>query len=114
MTGPALLRLCSIADVPKGEPHRVDAEGYPPFCVYEVEGQYFVTEDTCTHGEASLGDEGDLDGFVITCTWHMGQFDVRTGEALTTPCSVDIKTFPVLIIDEYVCIDPQPTRALNE
>ncbi len=108
------LRLCPVGNVPDGEPLRIDVEGYPPFCVYHVDGRYFVTEDTCTHGEASLGDEGDLDGFVITCTWHMGQFDIRTGEALTTPCSVDIKTFPVSIVDDDIWIDAGTTLGSDE
>ena len=107
-----LLRLCSTSDILRDEPFRVEAEGYAPFCVYHVDGQYFVTEDACTHGEASLGDEGDLDGFVITCTWHMGQFDIRTGQAISTPCSVDLKTFPVTVTDGYIFIAPDAERSL--
>jgi p-cumate 2,3-dioxygenase ferredoxin component len=106
LTTDTMLRLCSTSDIPKGEPFKVEVEGYAPFCVYHAEGHYFVTEDICTHGEASLGEEGDLDGFVITCTWHMGQFDIRTGEAITTPCSVDLKTFPVTVADGDIFIAP--------
>jgi nitrite reductase/ring-hydroxylating ferredoxin subunit len=39
---------------------------------------YHVTDDTCTHGFASLS-EGTVEGHVVTCPWHGWTFDVRTG-----------------------------------
>jgi p-cumate 2,3-dioxygenase ferredoxin subunit len=35
--------------------------------------------------QASLGDEGALDGYVIQCTWHDGKYDIRTGKVLAPP-----------------------------
>ncbi len=62
--------------------------------VYVVDGKYFVTSDICTHSTASLSEDGELDGFVIECTWHGGKFDIRTGDFLSMPCTQPLKTYP--------------------
>lgn len=84
---------------------QVTVKDKPPFAVYHVKGQFYVTEDTCTHGKASLADEGELEDYCITCTWHDGQFDIRTGECLAAPCTVPIRVYPVKIEEEAVWID---------
>ena len=65
--------------------------------------QYFATDDTCTHGNASMA-EGDIDGSEVYCPFHMGAFDIRTGEATVAPCSVPLKTYEVVIEDGYLFI----------
>ena len=99
------LRLCGTDDVADDGMLQVKAEGHAPFAVYKVHGTYFVTEDTCTHGKASLADEGELEDYFITCTWHDGKFDIRTGEACAMPCTKAILTFPVTVAEDAVWID---------
>ena len=99
------VKLCDTADVNEGEMIQATVKDKAPFAVFHVEGEFFVTDDTCTHGKASLADEGDLNGHCITCTWHDGQFDIRTGEALAAPCTQPIKAYPVKIEDNAVWID---------
>jgi p-cumate 2,3-dioxygenase ferredoxin subunit len=72
--------------------------------VYNVEGSVYVTADRCTHGEASLSDEGKLCGHLVECPWHYGTFDVTTGAPVSLPCSVPLKTYAVTIegIEVYV------------
>ena len=60
--------------------------------VYNVNGEYYATENYCPHRGARLT-EGALCGHVIECGLHGWQFDVRSGECLTV---VDrIKTYKV-------------------
>ncbi len=75
-----------------------------PIAVYRVDGAFYVTSDRCTHGAASLSDEGELDGHVIECAWHYGTFDVRTGEALTLPCRAALPTFSTRIEDDQLLV----------
>ena len=104
MTQPDLLRLCAVEAVPENVPFQVKIDGYPPFAVYLVAGEYYVTDDTCTHGGASLCDEGDLNGFHIECAWHFGVFDIRTGAVVSRPCTQPRKSYPVTVQDGAVCI----------
>ena len=53
--------LCDRGDLADGEIRRVDVDGRVVLAVYRVDGDFYVTDDTCTHGAASLS-EGFLDG----------------------------------------------------
>jgi nitrite reductase/ring-hydroxylating ferredoxin subunit len=98
-----LIELCAKADVPEGEVIKVE-HGDLELAVYHVEGEFFVTDDHCTHGPGSLS-EGYLEGHVIECDFHQGQFDIRDGRVVGPPCIVDIKTYKVVPHDTAVVIE---------
>ena len=50
--------------------------------VYNVDGEFYATENFCPHRGARLT-EGILCGHIVECGLHGWQFDVRTGECLT-------------------------------
>jgi len=54
----------------------------------------FAPHDRCTHAKASLADGFITEG-CIECPIHMGLFDVRTGRAVSAPCTIDLKVYPV-------------------
>lgn len=95
--------LCATDDVDEGGVIRVEA-GDLTVAVYRVEGNFFVTDDNCTHGPGSLS-EGFLDGYEIECDFHQGCFDIRTGEVTQPPCIVPIKTYPVIVEDGRILIE---------
>ena len=80
------------------EIRQVELDAREPIAIYNLDGEYFATDDTCTHGNASMA-EGDIDGSEVYCPFHMGAFDIRTGEATVAPCSVPLKTYEVVIED---------------
>ena len=98
------LRLCQVAEVKEGEPVGVFLEQMPALAVYNVDGEVFVTDNLCTHGNAMLTD-GYQDGGIIECPFHGGSFDIVTGAAKAFPCQVAIRTYPVSIEDGWVTID---------
>lgn len=84
---------------------QVAVPGYPPLAVYRVnEAEFYCTDDTCTHGAASLADEGILEGYIVECSWHEGKFDVRTGQPCALPCTVPLKTYPVIVEGDEVVL----------
>ncbi|HXE88631.1 MAG TPA: non-heme iron oxygenase ferredoxin subunit [Hyphomicrobiaceae bacterium] len=89
------IELCDVSDVDGGCALRVEAEGLV-LAVFNVAGQFFVTDDACTHGPGALS-EGFLEGDVVECNFHGGRFNVRTGEVVEPPCVVPLKTYPVVI-----------------
>src|SRR5687768_12258314 len=105
-----LLPLCKASEVAPGSAKRVDVEGLPPLAVYNVNGAYYVTDDTCTHGQASLA-EGYLEGEEIECPWHGGRFCVRNGEPLGFPVVMAVQTYEVTVVGEDVCITPAPKES---
>ena len=92
--------LCSTADVAPGNAIKVEA-GDLTLAVYNVEGEFFVTDDACTHGPGSLS-EGYIDGDVVECNFHNGQFNIKTGEVVAPPCMVPVKTYRTLVEDGKV------------
>ena len=83
--------LCSTADLAPGNAIKVEA-GDLTLAVYNVEGEFFVTDDACTHGPGSLS-EGYIDGDVVECNFHNGQFNIKTGEVVAPPCMIPVKTY---------------------
>jgi nitrite reductase/ring-hydroxylating ferredoxin subunit len=96
------IELCSTDDVGPGTALKVEAEGLT-LAVFNVGGEFFVTDDLCTHGPGSLS-EGYIEDDVVECNFHNGQFNIRTGEVVSPPCMVPIKTYPVLVLDGKVTI----------
>ncbi len=98
-----LIELCAKDDVGEGEVILVET-GDLELAVYRVEGEFYVTDDACTHGPGSLS-EGYLEGHVIECDFHNGQFDIRNGEVVAPPCMVALKTYKVIPHDTAVVIE---------
>jgi nitrite reductase/ring-hydroxylating ferredoxin subunit len=97
------IQLCRTTDVANGAALKVETGGLA-LAVFNVDGEFFVTDDACTHGPGSLS-EGYLDGDVIECNFHGGQFNVRTGEVISPPCMVPVKTYAVTVEHGMVIID---------
>jgi 3-phenylpropionate/trans-cinnamate dioxygenase ferredoxin subunit len=74
-----------VGDVPPGHAARVEIDGVP-VAIFNVDGELFCLDDTCSHAEASLSD-GDLDlsRCAIECPLHGSAFDLRTGDPLCLP-----------------------------
>jgi len=88
--------LCKTSDIGPGEILAVEVEGLGTLAIYNVDGDFFATDDFCSHGEASLAD-GEISGCKVICPLHMGSFDIATGKAIDAPCFIDIATFPVQV-----------------
>lgn len=78
--------------------------GGTAIAIANVEGRYYAVEATCTHVGGPLA-EGELSGYVLTCPWHHGQFDVRTGEVLRPPPRRPLRTFPVRVEGNAILVE---------
>jgi len=99
----ARIELCSADEIAPGTALKVEANGLE-LAVFNVDGEYYVMDDLCTHGPGSLS-EGFVDGDVIECPFHNGQFDIRTGEVVSPPCMVPMKIYPTTVEDGKVVIE---------
>ncbi len=65
--------------------------GGMPILWAKVNGEIYALSDRCPHRGYPLHRDGKLDGYTITCAYHGGQFDIRTGSCVkhpteTAPC----------------------------
>ena len=95
--------LCPVDEVKPGTVVKIET-GDMTLAVYNVDGEFFVTDDDCTHGPGSLS-EGYLDGHIIECDFHNGAFDIRTGEVVAPPCMVPLKTYKTFTENGRVIIE---------
>jgi p-cumate 2,3-dioxygenase ferredoxin component len=102
---PETVVLCGVDEVAEGEIKKAPLPDGSHVALYRVDGKIYATADMCTHGEASLSEEGILTGKIVECTFHFGTFDVTTGEPTGMPCEIALKTYPVKVIDQHVCIE---------
>ena len=86
-----------------GKPVKFE-KGDKTICVTRVGDEVFAVDDTCSHSDASLS-EGDVTGFKIECWLHGAEFDLRTGEALTLPANIALKTYAVSIDGNAVTVE---------
>ena len=97
--------LCSTAEVAPGAALKVET-GELTLAVFNVDGDFFVTDDMCTHGPGSLS-EGYIEGDVVECNFHNGQFDIKTGAVVSPPCMVPIKTYKTVVENGRVLIETE-------
>ncbi len=95
--------LCAVADVGVGSARKVEAEGLA-LAVFNLDGEFYVIDDACTHGPGSLS-EGIIDGDEIECDFHNGRFNIKSGAVTAPPCMVPIKTYRVVVEGGRVAIE---------
>ena len=74
-----------------------------PLAVYNLDEIFYVTDDTCSHGDASLAD-GEIDGELVECPFHAGCFEISTGLPAGAPCTIPIRSYKTVIEDGAVYI----------
>jgi len=97
------IELCATDEVDVGAAIKVEKEDLS-VAVFNVDGEFYVTDDLCTHGPGSLS-EGFIEGDVVECNFHNGQFNIKTGEVVAPPCMIPIKTYPTTVENGKVFIE---------
>jgi 3-phenylpropionate/trans-cinnamate dioxygenase ferredoxin subunit len=93
-----------IEDVPPGHAARVEIDDVP-VAIFNLDGEFFCLDDTCSHAEASLSD-GDLDTSrcAIECPLHGSAFSLRTGDPLSLPAVEPVRVHQVDTTDGVIRI----------
>lgn len=86
-----------------GQIKRVQVDG-EDVAVYNVGGDFFATQEKCTHVGGPLS-EGPLTGNVVTCPWHASCFDVTNGKVMCGPATQPLETYQVTRTGERVRIE---------
>jgi nitrite reductase/ring-hydroxylating ferredoxin subunit len=93
--------IARTGDVEPGCALQVNLGGRAPLALVRLADEFFVIDDTCTHGAASLS-EGDIIDGDIECPFHGGCFDIRTGAVTASPCTRALTVYPVKVEDDQV------------
>jgi 3-phenylpropionate/trans-cinnamate dioxygenase ferredoxin component len=96
------VRVCKVSDL--SDPGRTIVQaGDRTVALFHVAGQFWATDDRCTHDGGQLA-AGRLEGYTVICPRHGARFDIRTGKVLLPPASVDLAVHEVRIEGDDVLV----------
>ncbi len=88
------VKVASLSELASGVAKAVEVNGRS-IALFNVNGTVYATDNTCLHQGGPLG-EGMLEGQIITCPWHMWQYNVVSGENLEDSM-LKLETYPVQV-----------------
>jgi nitrite reductase/ring-hydroxylating ferredoxin subunit len=95
--------VIKTSDLKPGQGKQIPLEG-KILALFNVDGQFFAIDDTCTHAGASLA-EGAVADSVVTCPWHGATFDIKTGAVLSDPAYEGVASYKVKVEGDDVLIE---------
>jgi 3-phenylpropionate/trans-cinnamate dioxygenase ferredoxin subunit len=96
------IRVCKVSDL--SDPGKAIVKiGDRTVALFQVSGRLWATDDRCTHDGGQLV-AGRLEGYTIVCPRHGARFDIRTGEVLSRPASVDLAVHEVKVEGDDVLV----------
>jgi nitrite reductase/ring-hydroxylating ferredoxin subunit len=89
------VKVANTSEIEPGQARRVTVEG-KDIALFNVDGQFFALDNTCTHRGGPLA-EGQLSGHEVTCPWHGAMFDIKTGKVLGPPAQRAVTRYGVRV-----------------
>ena len=96
------VKVASLSQLAAGTGRTVEVNG-KEIALFNVNGKVCATDNTCLHQGGPLG-EGTLEGDVVTCPWHMWQYNVCTGENLEDS-TLKVETYPVRVTGDDIEVE---------
>jgi p-cumate 2,3-dioxygenase ferredoxin subunit len=99
------IAVCPSHELLEGEMKNAQLPDGTRVALFNVNGAFYATQDTCTHEDASLSDDGLVEGEQVICGWHFCGFVIATGAAVASPCNEPLRTFPTRVIEGMVHVE---------
>lgn len=96
-------KVAKVEDVEEGEVIAVSVNG-EVLALYNLDGTFYATHNTCTHAQACLSD-GYVDDEYIECPLHQGLFHIPTGKAVDGPVTEDVRVYPTKVENGDIYVD---------
>ena len=89
------VKVAKTDEISPGHGKLVEAGG-KKIALFNVEGDFYAIDDTCTHVGGPLS-EVSLDGKEVTCPWHGAIYDVTSGKVLSPPAPQGVARYDVRV-----------------
>jgi nitrite reductase/ring-hydroxylating ferredoxin subunit len=88
------IKVTSLEKIPKGKMIKIVVKGIE-IMLANVNGKIYAIDNICSHEECGLN-EGNLEGYIVTCSCHGAKYDVRNGKgSKETPWGTGQDSFKV-------------------
>lgn len=94
--------VLAVDELPRGEQREVEAAGHRILLCHTGEG-IFAVQAQCSHARKPLVG-GKVKGCVINCPHHGARFDLRDGAVRGAPAVLALKTWPVEVSGDRICV----------
>ncbi len=98
-----LVTVAKTSELKTGQATSVQVKGQA-VALFNVGGTYYAIDDTCSHVGGPLS-EGSVEGTKVTCPWHGAQFELTSGQVLTPPAAVGVKSYKVHVQGEEIKLE---------
>jgi toluene monooxygenase system ferredoxin subunit len=98
-----MVRLCSVSDLTRGEMKSFQVGELAVVVIWPEDGELKAYDGWCPHERLPLAD-GEFDGKILTCAYHMWSFDGATGEG-QCPARGDLVPYALTVAGDDVMID---------
>lgn len=109
------LDVCPLDELGPGQTKVVYLKG-KQVGVFNVGGELYAINNRCTHARGPLTEgEIETDGHVctVTCPWHYGKFDLKSGAAVDGVVNTGVETYTVEVRDGVVWVGSMPPVAVE-
>ena len=97
------VKVARMDDIPAMQGKKIETGG-KQIAIFNVDGQCYAIDDTCTHVGGPLS-EGSIAGKEVRCPWHGATFDVTSGEVLGPPAAAGVSRYAVRVTDGDIEIE---------
>ncbi len=97
------VKAANTSEIEPGQARLVDVNG-KQIALFNVDGQFFALDNTCTHRGGPLV-KGVVSGHEVTCPWHRATFDVRTGEVVSPPAQRAVARYRVRVTGTVIEVE---------
>ena len=100
----AKIKVAEYNEISEGDMRKVEVEGVF-IALYKIEGKIYATSDICTHEGCYLDENHKIHNYMIECTCHNSQFDIKTGEVVLPPATEKLKTYVAEVVGADIYVD---------
>ena len=97
-------RVGPINDFLEGVPVSLGLSSGEQICMVRVNGEVFGFAEDCPHGEFPMSDGAMVEDYIIECSIHGTQFDVRDGSVVEEPGEDPLQTYEVRVLNDHVWV----------
>ena len=97
------IKVGDVSEILPGNAKQIDAGGRT-IALFNLKGQFYAIDNSCTHVGGSLASGEIIDDDVI-CPLHGARFNIPTGKVLGPPARENISTYNIRIEDDNIEIE---------
>ena len=95
--------IAKASDIADQSARVVDIKG-KRIALFNLAGEFYAIDDTCTHRGGSLS-TGSIHGEEVQCPLHGARFNITTGVVTNPPASSSVASYPLRRMGDDIEID---------